>query len=156
MTVPMRYPLLVLMAAIAVSSCGSPAASSTTSLPPPTRVVGCGDVSYIIPDSEDATITMGRIYTFLTDEKPQIEGTEFNANLLQLTRQGGYDLITIHFDNDLGTMLFVEEPVYAFHIGWEGPAESETVIRDSLAQSFPNLPADLISCQDLSYFVLGG
>lgn len=153
----MRYPLLAIAAAVVLASCGGGAAPSTTStttstLPPPTTLQGCDNVSYIMPTSTDATITMSRVYTFLKTEKPDITGTEFQATLLQIGRIGAYDLITIRFDNDLGTMLFVQEPGYTVHIGWEGPTQDQAQIRDSLKAQFPDLPAQLIDCQDLSYF----
>lgn len=95
---------------------------------------------------------MGRIYEFIKTEKPSVEGTSFNADLYQIVRKGGFDLITVKFDNELGTMLFVEEPGAQFSIGWEGAAESEEQIRADLTKRFPDLPEAVVRCVDLSLF----
>ncbi|GBD84931.1 hypothetical protein BMS3Abin02_01325 [bacterium BMS3Abin02] len=154
----MRYRsvLFVVVFAMFASACSSGSVETTiATFPPPTRVAGCGDVSFIIPSSSDATVMMGRVYTFLKKEKPEIVGTQFDATLLQITRKRGFDLITVQFSGDLGLILFVQEPVAVLHIGWEGPATSQDEIRAHLAETYPDLPADMIQCHDLSYFTAG-
>ncbi|NOY56409.1 MAG: hypothetical protein GXP34_10545 [Actinobacteria bacterium] len=151
-----RFVLLAVVFAMFVSACSSGSAETVAAtFPPPTRVAGCGDVSFIIPASSDATVMMGRVYMFLKEEKPQIVGTQFDATLLQITRKGGFDLITVQFSGDLGLMLFVQEPGGVLHIGWEGLAPSQEELRAHLAATYPNLPPDLIQCHDLSYFIAG-
>jgi hypothetical protein len=147
----MRYLAMLIASLLLLSACGGGAA--TTTLPTATTMAGCENVAYIIPSSDDAVFEISKVYTYLQEEKPEVVGTEFDADLLQLARQGGYDLITVRFSNDLGTMLFVQEPGYVFHIGWEGPATSESEVRDSLEQQFPDFPEDIITCHDMSVFV---
>ncbi len=152
----MRYRLIFVAAAVLLASCSGTSAETTTTsatYPSPTHVEGCGDVSYIIPSSSDAIVEMGRVSTFVKDQEPSIAGTEYNATLMQITRQGGYDLITVVFDNSLGTVLFAQDPDNTLHFGWRGVADSESEIRDSLQEQFPDFPVDIINCQDLSYFV---
>jgi hypothetical protein len=146
----MRYLIMLTAAVTLLSACSGGA--TTTTLPTATTMQGCENVAYIIPSSEDAILEISKVYTYLQKEKPDVVGTEFDGELLQLTRQGGYDLITVRFSNDLGTILFVQEPGYEFHI-WEGPATSESEIRDSLKQQFPDLPQDIITCHDMSVLV---
>ena len=98
---------------------------------------------------------MGRVYTFLKEEKPEIVGTQFDATLLQITRKGGFDLMTVQFSGELGLVLFVQEPGGVLHIGWEGPAASQDELRAHLAGTYPDVPADMIRCHDLSYFTAG-
>jgi hypothetical protein len=154
----MRYLTMLIAALVLLSACGggTAATTTTTTLPTATTAQGCENVAYIIPSSEDAIIEISRVYTYLQKEKPEVVGTEFDGELLQLTREGGYNLITVRFSNDLGTMLFVQEPGYVFHIGWEGPATSESEIRDSLNRQFPDFPEDVISCHDMSLLVASG
>jgi hypothetical protein len=83
-------------------------------------------------------------------------GTEFEGRLIQLSRQGGYDLITVKFTNDLGTMLFVQEPGKIFHIGWEGLATNQSEVRDAVEQQFPDFPTELVDCHDMTLFVSNG
>ena len=149
---------MLAFALVLLSACGGGTAgtTTTTTLPTATTAQGCENVAYIIPSSEDAIIEISRVYTYLQKEKPEVVGTEFQGALLQLSREGGYDLITVRFSNDLGTMLFVQEPGYVFHIGWEGPATSESEIRDSLNRQFPDFPEDVISCHDMSLLVASG
>ena len=152
----MKYRFLILAVLLAVvgSACTSSTETSTT-LPPPTRVAGCGDVSFIIPSSSDATVTMARVYTFLKDAKPEIVGTQFDATLLQITRQGGFDLITVQFSGELGLMLFVQQPAGELQIGWEGATSSQDEIRTHLRDTFSEFPEDIIACHDFSYFAAG-
>jgi len=151
-----RFVLFVVVFALFASACSSGSAETTAAtFPPPTRVAGCGDVSFIIPSSPDATVMMGRVYVFLKGEKPEIVGTQFDATLLQITRKGGFDLITVQFSGDLGLILFVQEPGGVLHIGWEGPAPSQDELRAHLAATYTDLPADLIQCHDFSYFIAG-
>jgi len=98
---------------------------------------------------------MGRVYTFLQGEKPEIVGRQIDATLLQLTRKGGFDLISVQFSGDLGIILFVQEPGGVLHIGWEGSATSQDEIRTHLTEAFPDLPSDMVTCHDLSYFTAG-
>jgi len=151
----MRYRFLLIAVLFVVAGCTSTSTETTATFPPPTRVAGCGDVSYIIPSSSDATVTMAKVYTDLQDEKPEIVGTEFDATLLQITRKGGFDLITVQFSGDLGLVLFVQEPGGIMHIAWEGPAAAQDEIRAAITDSYPNVPADVVTCHDLSYFTNG-
>jgi hypothetical protein len=151
----MRYLRWLVAALMLLTSC-SDATPTTTTYPTATTLQGCEDVAHIIPSSQDAILEMSRVYTFVQKEKPEVVGTEFDGRLIQITRQGGYDLITVTFNNDLGTMLFVQEPVKVIHVGWEGPATSESEVRNSVKQQFPDFPTNIVDCHDMSLFVSNG
>lgn len=148
----MRYLLLLTAALVLLTSCGD-ATPTTTTYPTATTVQGCDNVAHIVTSSSDAVLEMSRVYTFIQKEKPEIVGTEFEGRLVQISRQGGYDLITVSFSNDLGTMLFIQEPVKVLHIAWEGAANSESQVRDWVEQKFPGFPTDVVDCHDMSVFV---
>ncbi len=143
---------LLLLVALVLSACSGGTAPVTA-----TTATGgaCDNVAYIIPSSPDALRMMAGMYEFLQTEHPEVKNQQFDAELLQITRQRAWDLMTVQFSNDLGVVLFVNKPGDEWAIGWEGSASSADEIRRALQSSYPDLPEELLDCHDFSPFLEG-
>lgn len=148
----MRTITLLLLAALVLSACSGGTAPVTA-----TTATGgaCDDVAYIIPSSPDALRMIGGMYEFLQTERPEVKNQQFDADLLQITRLRAWDLMTVQFSNELGIVLFVNQPGDEWAIGWEGSASDPDEIRAALRSAFPDLPEALLACHDFSPFLEG-